>query len=183
MIRAIITDFDGTLVDTFEANLYAYQEAFKYVGLSLTTDCYRKCFGFRFPEFMKAVGIDDNEIAQQIRQIKCESYPKYFDKLRPNNSLIDFIRFSRQQGLHTAVASTARGKNLMNALYFIKAEDAFEYILVGEDVQNGKPDPEIYNKVLTHFSIQPCEAIVFEDSEIGIKAAEAAKVNYIKVKL
>ena len=45
MIKAIITDFDGTLVDTFEANLRAYQEAFYQVGITLMAEKYRECFG------------------------------------------------------------------------------------------------------------------------------------------
>ena len=53
MIKAIITDFDGTLVDTFEANLRAYQEAFANVGLSLSTDRYKECFGYRFDRFKR----------------------------------------------------------------------------------------------------------------------------------
>lgn len=183
MIKAIITDFDGTLVDTFEANYSAYNEAFAQVGLDLPRDRYRKCFGLRFAEFMGEVGIEDKELADQIRKIKGDAYPKHFDKLRPNKALIEFIRTSRAQGIHTAVASTARGKNLMNALDHIGALDAFEYILAGEDVQHGKPDPEIYNKVLAHFGVQSTEALIFEDSEVGMKAAEAAGINYIKVTL
>ena len=183
MIKAIITDFDGTLVDTFEANYGAYQEAFAQAGLELSRVRYRECFGLRFAEFMEAMGITDPEIAARIRKIKGEAYPKHFDKLVPNKALIEFIRTSRAQGIRTAVASTARGKNLMNVLNYIGATDAFEYILTGEDVQHGKPAPEIYNKVLAHFDIQPSEALVFEDSPVGMHAAEAAGINYIKVTL
>lgn len=183
MIKAIITDFDGTLVDTFNANYAAYKDAFAKVGLNLTPERYRECFGLRFPEFMETVGITNSEVALQIRKIKGEVYPYHFNKLRPNTALIEFIRTSRTQGIHTAVASTARGKNLRNALCYIGATDAFDYILAGEDVQNGKPNPEIYNKVLAHFGIQPTEALIFEDSPVGMLAAEAAGINYIKVTL
>lgn len=183
MIRAIITDFDGTLVDTFEANYGAYCEAFAKVGLTLTAERYRECFGLRFAEFMNAMGIHDEAAASQIRKVKGDVYPNHFDKLRPNNALIEFIRTSRAQGIHTAVASTARSKNLMNALAHINALDAFDYILAGEDVQNGKPNPEIYNKVLAHFGIHPSEALIFEDSPVGMQAAESAGINYIKVTL
>lgn len=46
MIRAIITDFDGTLVDTFEANFRAYQKAFSECGIVLTAEKYRECLVF-----------------------------------------------------------------------------------------------------------------------------------------
>ena len=45
MIHTIITDFDGTLVDTFKANLLAYQMAFHEVGMTLTEEKYKDCFG------------------------------------------------------------------------------------------------------------------------------------------
>ena len=72
MIKAIITDFDGTLVDTFEANLKAYQEAFVSVGLSLTSDDYKKCYGFRFDRFMQAMNITDIQTIEQIKELKKE---------------------------------------------------------------------------------------------------------------
>jgi beta-phosphoglucomutase-like phosphatase (HAD superfamily) len=52
-IKLLITDFDGTLVDTFEANLKAYQIAFKQCNLHLDTQIYRKYFGLRFDTFIK----------------------------------------------------------------------------------------------------------------------------------
>ena len=68
MLQAIITDFDGTLVDTFEANLLAYQEAFAKEGVRLTQDRYRECFGYRFDRFMTAMGIFDNAVAERIKE-------------------------------------------------------------------------------------------------------------------
>lgn len=50
-IKLLITDFDGTLVDTFQANFMAYKKAFNQVGLALSEIEYRQCFGFRFDKF------------------------------------------------------------------------------------------------------------------------------------
>lgn len=183
MIKAIISDFDGTLVDTFDANFAAYSEAFTSVGLSLSREKYRECFGLRFPELMEALGISEEDIALEIRRIKGEVYPNYFSKLKPNMPLVEFLRSSKRQGIRTALASTARGKNLKNALLHIEADDVFTHILTGEDVKKGKPNPEIYNRALELLCVSSDEAIVFEDSEVGMKAAEAAGINYIKVDL
>ena len=79
MIKAIITDFDGTLVDTFEANLRAYQEAFYQVGITLTSEKYRECFGFRFDDFMSHMGINDNDTKNGIRLAKGDFYPLFFE--------------------------------------------------------------------------------------------------------
>ena len=119
MITAIITDFDGTLVDTFKANFYAYQEAFDKVGLILTEEQYRECFGFRFEKFMQAVGVTDSDLIQRIKDEKLNAYPKYFEHLRPNTALIQLLQSMRENGCQIAIASTARMENLMNVLTYL----------------------------------------------------------------
>ena len=69
----------------------------------------------------------------------------------------------------------------MNALEHIGALEAFTLIIAGEDVEHGKPNPEIYNKVLEKLNIQPSEALVFEDSLVGIGAAVAANLSYVQI--
>lgn len=180
-IKLIITDFDGTLVDTFNANLKAYQKAFSEVGLELTEIQYRQCFGFRFEKFMEAMNVKDDDIAKQIRKLKGEYYPVFFHLLTTNQSLLDFIRKFRLGGGKTAVASTARRKNLENALTHIGALEDFDLVLAGEDVNKGKPDPEIYNTIMNSFGVVPGETLIFEDSEVGLKAANDSGANYIKI--
>lgn len=180
-IELIITDFDGTLVDTFTANFKAYQHAFCSVGKVLTEDDYRNCFGFRFEKFMQTMQINDAEIASRIREEKGRCYPDYFEYLKVNKVLLQFIRSFRKSGGKTAIASTARKKNLMNALSYIGASEDFDLILAGEDVCKGKPSPEIYNAVLSKMDVKASNAIVFEDSEVGFLSAEAAGIKYVKV--
>ncbi len=55
--------------------------------------------------------------------------------------------------------------------------------LEGEDVSKGKPNPEVYETALKKLNISSNEALVFEDSEIGMKAAENANINYVKIKM
>ena len=181
-IKLIISDFDGTLVDTFQANYHAYKKAFQMNGINeLTEDFYRECFGLRFSDFMEKAGVIDNEIRKKIKNDKMISYPLFFNMLRPNNVLISFIKTFKSSGGKTAIASTARKENLMNVLEYLKINDIFDLILSGKDVSKGKPDPEIYNKVLEITGISPENAIIFEDSEVGIKSAEAAGISYIKI--
>lgn len=182
-INLLISDFDGTLVDTFYANLAAYQKAFKECGYKLSAEQYKACFGLRFDKFMDSMQIHDNETRKKIKEIKSEVYPQYFHNLKVNTSLLEFIKSFKINGGKTAVASTARRKNLMNALDYIEASNYFDLILAGEDVSKGKPDPEIYIKVLEYFQMKPEEALAFEDSEIGIKATENAGISYIKINI
>ena len=180
-VKLLITDFDGTLVDTFEANFKAYQKAFSENGITLDEETYRKCFGFRFDDFMTHMGVTDDAVRQNIRKLKGDYYPQFFDCLRVNQPLLSMLKTFKASGGMTAVASTARKKNLMNALEYIRATDAFSLILAGEDVKHGKPNPEIYQTVLAHFQVTPDNALVFEDSEVGVGAANAAGIPYVVI--
>lgn len=181
MIKAIITDFDGTLVDTFEANLRTYQDAFTRVGLKLTSEQYRACFGYRFERFMQAVGINDEGIIAQIKELKKEFYPKYFNYLKPNNSLIDLISTFHKLGGKTAIASTARKENLMNVVNHLGIAEHFDLIYTGADVKQGKPSPEIYIKTMNALGVCPNETLIFEDSQVGITAAIESKAKFMIV--
>lgn len=180
-IKLLITDFDGTLVDTFEANYRAYRESFARVGIGLSETKYRECFGLRFDRFMDAMGITDMDTRALIKNLKGDCYPKYFDSLKVNYTLLSLLRNFRASGGMTAIASTAREKNLRNALRHIGAESNFNLILAGEDVTSGKPNPEIYNTVLKRMCCLPEEALIFEDSQVGFEAAIAANINYIPI--
>lgn len=180
-IKLVITDFDGTLVDTFMANYKAYQEAFSRCGMTLDKESYQRCFGYRFEKFMAEMGVNDIDVSNTIRQLKSSLYPKYFDCLELNKPLLSFLQAFRLSGGKIAIASTARRKNLQNALQYLGLAETFDYIMAGEEVSEGKPSPEIYQKVLEHFKLKPVEALVFEDSEIGMQASEKSGINFIHV--
>ena len=181
MIKAIITDFDGTLVDTFEANLRAYQEAFSDVNMSLSSERYRECFGYRYERFMMAMAVQDDNIANYIREAKKEYYPNYFEYLRPNTVLISLIESFHVMGGKTAIASTARKENLMNVVNYLGLADIFDLIFAGVDVKQGKPSPEIYEKTMAALDVSPAETLIFEDSQVGIDAAKASGANLMIV--
>ncbi len=181
MIKALISDFDGTLVDTFEANLKAYQHAFQDAGLSLSAETYRRLFGLRFDDFMAAAGVVDEQLAQRIRESKKEYYPMFFAHLRPNTALIELLRTFRQGGGKVAVASTARRENLMNVLEHLDLRDGFDLIFAGMDVRRGKPSSEIYDKAMAALGVSADETLIFEDSETGVQAAVASGAHCMKI--
>lgn len=181
MIRAIITDFDGTLVDTFEANLKAYQEAFHQEGFVLSPQEYRKCFGLRFDRFMRAMGIDDERVATNIHQYKNNVYPGYFACLKLNSALMELIASFHAMGGKTAIASTAQKENLENAVSHLGIGRHFDAVYAGVDVKESKPAPEIYLKAMAELNVTPGETLIFEDSDAGIEAARRSGAHLMAV--
>lgn len=180
-IKLLITDFDGTLVDTFYANYCAYRDALDQCNIDLNEATYRECFGLRFEAFMDKIDITDLTTQAQIKELKLQYYPRYFNELIPNIPLIEFLKAAKQTGISTAIASTARKENLMNVLNYLELTSLFDFILSGADVKKGKPSPEIYLKTLSITQVDASQALVFEDSQVGIEAAENAGINYIRI--
>lgn len=181
-IKLIISDFDGTLVDTREANYMAYRDALGAVGHGLSPEKYDECFGLRFEEFMLRLGIVNPALRKTIQDGKANAYPAYFPRIKINRVLADFIAGFRRSGGHTAIASTARRQNLVNLLKFANLNDLFEIIVSGEEVARPKPDPECYRIAMARLSVRPEECLIFEDTDIGVQAAAASGASYMVIK-
>ena len=181
-IKAIITDFDGTLVNTLAANFHAYKEACNRYGYDLTKEQYKEWYGLRYDDLCKKIGIS-SENKPLIKEFKKKIYPSYFEYLKLNEGLMRFIISCKTQGIKTCIASTASRENLYNVLNYFNIKNYFDIIITGENVNKGKPDPEVYNMALTLLDCEPDEALAFEDSNVGCEAAYNAEINYIKVKL
>jgi HAD superfamily hydrolase (TIGR01509 family) len=180
-IKAIITDFDGTLVNTLMSNYLAYREAFESYNYQLSLDEYKQCYGLRFDEFCNKMNIKQED-RKPIKELKKKIYPVYFSHLGLNLNLLNFIKAAHiVYGIKTCIASTATRENLYNVLRYFNIEEYFDIVITGENVSKGKPDPEVYLKAMNVLECEPDEAIVFEDSEVGCEAAENAGLNYIKV--
>lgn len=184
MTKAIITDFDGTLVDTKKANALAYVDAFNSVGIEITEEQYNECFGLRFDDLCSRLGVTDKKTMKKIKAAKAKFYPSHFDKTRLNVTLISILSWYHQKGILICVASTASLENITALIEYYKIEDAFDGIICGNAVKYGKPKPDIYLASIEACNCEPDEVVVFEDSEIGIEAAKAAGItNIIKVKI
>ena len=61
MNKIFLFDFDGTLVNTFKANYYAYKEAFRQYGYSLSEDQYKECYGLRYDGLCNKMNIKQND--------------------------------------------------------------------------------------------------------------------------
>lgn len=174
----IITDFDGTLVDTFEANAHAYEQAFNECELEFNKELYKENFGLRYNDMLKVMGVPE-EYSSVIRILKAKYYPSYFNYLKLNEELYNYIKEMHLSGIKTCIASTARRENLMNVLNYLNISETFDKIISGEDVHEGKPNPEIYIKATLGYH----NPIIFEDSYAGLTAAKQVHANVMKIKL
>ena len=185
MIKAFITDFDGTLANTFEANYASYKVAFKEeTGIDFDKQFYKDSFGLRIDDICHNLGINDQNIVKEIKKAKAIQYKSNTHLIEINSQLQSELMHFRNTGYRVVVATTATKENLTNVLKALNILYMFDIIITGDDVKKGKPDPEVYLKALEKLELNASEVVVFEDSESGIEAAHNAGIeNVIKIEI
>ncbi len=181
--KLLIFDFDGTIAKTSIFHEQAFKEAlinyninFFYqdiAGLS-SADAFQKIF------HENNILISNKALSDLVKQKQYIARNLISNYLEPSEGLSDFLIWA-VNSFKICIVSSGSSSSIMNALQKIKLENFFDKIICAEDVQNTKPDPEGFIKALETFSISPEEAIIFEDSDSGFKAADRAGVIYLDV--
>ncbi len=173
--KLAIFDLDGTLFDTRRVNYSAYGKALKEFGIRLDYDFFSaECNGRHYKDFLPRImgNLTDAEAKiEEVHKRKKEYYSLFLCEAVSNERLFDLIRALRDT-YHTALVTTASGKNCDELLRYFGKEKEFDLLITGEDVQKKKPDPEGFLKAMQYYGISGENTIVFEDSAVGIAAAE-----------
>jgi len=94
---------------------------------------------------------------------------------------VSLVHFMRKAGYRTALATMSDKEHVQRILGIIALERSFDLVVSGEDVHQGKPDPEIYLRMSKELGIQQSDCLVFEDSLTGVKGGLAAGMWVIAV--
>lgn len=179
-----ISDLDGTLCDTLPANIAAYSAAFEDAGLIFDENEYKENFGLRYDEMIATLAptatADQATLIAERKQIH---YKESLSLIKANISLIDLLFSLKSQGAKIALATTARKENASAVLQYLKIDSLFDVAIFGEDVKLGKPNPECYIIASERLSIAATDCLVFEDSDIGIAAAQSAGASTLRITL
>lgn len=186
MIKLVIFDVDGTLVDSESVYVKA---ALKNIEVNH--------YNIPMSAIMGIIG--QNRVAgrkliesTQDDSFNYDKYIKDFEKIRNQilenepyklkKGALNILNYCKKHNIKTAIAtSTARDKQT-KVLTELGIIDYFDYMVFGDEIKNSKPDPEIYLKVFEHYNYDKDEMIIYEDSNNGILSGYNAgiKVVYIK---
>ena len=206
MITATIFDLDGTLLKTEQLKAISYAkaavqlcpytiteseviEAFKsVVGLSrhevATALVERFDLTAEASKHMAEFGV--STAWQAYVQIRLKIYHAMLDDpvvIRQNQWAhnVDVLNAAREQGCKTALATMSHCEQVSRILGILAWKDRFDFVATRDDVEHGKPDPEIYRLVAHTLTVAPENCLVLEDSAVGVQAALNAGMNVVAV--
>lgn len=205
MIRAVIFDLDGTLVETEELKAHSYAQAAIELRPELTeaeiVEAFKDVVGLSRQEVamallqrfgleaaararMEEFGVHEPwqayvEIRQRIYEAMLDD-PELLRKQQwPHN--IALLHEFRRLGCRIGLATMSYREQVKRVLEVLGLSNAFDFVAVRDDVGQGKADPEIYLLVAKALDVPPADCLAIEDSPTGVKAALAAGMSVVAV--
>lgn len=185
MIKAVIFDVDGTLLDTERIYMKAWKEAAAEAGYVMPDSVLQKT---RAVNAKDAARIFEEEIGngfsyQAVRPIRVRIAEEIIKRESPilKPGVLELLAFLKGKGIRLSVASSTNQQGTREHLAESRILDRFEVVVGGDMVTNGKPHPDIFLKAAEALGTAPQECIVVEDSPTGIRAAYAAGMKAVLV--
>lgn len=179
MLKAIIFDVDGTLVDSVDLHAKAWKEAFSHYGYDIPYDELRSQIGkgseHIIPEFISEQ--ENEEFGDRITNYRKEYFQnELLSQVRPFPKVKELFERIRQDGKKIVLASSARKDTLETYQKLLDIEDIIDSATSTDDAEKSKPDPDIFQAALDKLDgINGNEVIVVGDSPFDAEAA--SKIN------
>ena len=184
MLKLVVFDVDGLMLDTESVWKEAFDQAGDKYGI-------QNMGSTLFPQLVGKSSRDEKEVldrylSQDIQELIIKEWRSIgYGMLKKNvpvkPGLYEILDFLDAHHIKMAVATTTRRELTEERLKRVGVYDRFDYVLCGDEVINRKPDPEIYLSVLKKMDTDARNALVLEDSVVGVEAAYRAGIDCIQV--
>ncbi|MBP1994070.1 HAD family hydrolase [Paenibacillus eucommiae] len=176
MIKAVVFDFDGLIIDTETTWFDSYYEVLSSYNIEFPLDVFSRCIGTHGSELqLHLEALTGNaETTRVIETSVLELHKTKMLSVEAREGVRDYLEAARRLGLRIGLASSSNRLWIDNFLAVLGLNEYFEVIKSSDDVAHVKPDPELYVQAVEALGIEPFEALAFEDSVNGSKAAKAA---------
>ncbi len=185
MIRALVFDFDGLILETETPIFMAWQELFRRHNCELTAE-----------QWLHNIGTADepfDPVAEMQRQAgrpldltadlewRRSREAELIAQQPPLPGVVNYLHAAQRLGLRVGLASSSSCDWVTGHLKRLGLLAYFQAILARDDVARTKPDPELYQAAAARLNVAPTEALAFEDSLHGIRSARAAGLRCVAV--
>jgi HAD superfamily hydrolase (TIGR01509 family) len=185
MIRALVFDFDGLIVETEEPIFRAWQRIYREHGQELPLDRWVTIIGTAAGAFDPVQHLEALVGRPLERRHFDELERRYYQEVTAMQRLMpgvtEYLRDARLRQLRVAIASSSSRTWIVEHLERFGIADAFDAIVCRDDVTRTKPDPELYRRAVSQLEVAASDALALEDSSHGIAAAKAAGLRCVAV--
>lgn len=185
MIKAVIFDMDGLMIDSERATFEEYGHVLESMGLTITEEFYKTLLGKTVKAsqqlFFNQYG-NDFPIEKVVKDVHVRLANRFETQGVPvKKGLIELLDYLKKNNYKTIVATSSQRSRVDTILSLAHLIEYYDDSICGDEVTNGKPNPEVFLKACEKLGVQPDEAFVLEDSEAGIEAAYRANIKVICV--
>jgi len=185
MIKGIIFDMDGVLIDSEGLTAEAAVRMFAEKGVAVKKEDFTPFLGMGEKEYLGGVA-KKYQVPFDLERDRIRTYEIYAaiagDQLFPLPGVMEWIEYFRREGYLLAVGTSAHPLKMHINLGAIGLDaSVFHAIVSGEDVKNNKPHPEIFLTAVSRLGLNPSQCVVIEDSPAGVAAAKKAGCKCIAV--
>ena len=184
MVKAVIFDIDGTLVDSVDLHARAWQEAFAHFGKQFSFERVRYQIG-KGGDQLLPVFLSEDEIEKfgdELTEYRGELFKReYLPRVVAFPRVRELFERILRDGKHIALASSAKKDELSEYKRIANIEDLIKEEASADDAEKSKPHPDIFEAALAELGIEPTDAIVVGDTHYDAEAARKACVRTIGV--
>ena len=179
MEYAYIFDFDGVLADTMAAHFAAYSKALEEYGVPIDRAQFYRQAGMTGREQIQyfaakaGVHLDADAVYRRKREVHVE-FAGYVQAIASN---LELLRALKAAGARVAVASGSSRDSVLPAIESLGIQA--DVIVTAEDVERGKPNPDLFLLTARRLGVPPERCTVIEDSQAGVQAARAANMKVL----
>lgn len=180
--RAYLFDLDGTVADTMPLHFVCWNEALGLHGCSLDEAQFYGMAGIPVVRTIEMLNEQHGLAmpAEELAQYKEKLFLDRLTELEPVYAVLDHVNEAHGR-IPLAIVSGSPRASIFHSLGLLGLTDKFDVIVGAEDYKHGKPDPEPFLTAAAKLNIAPIDCLVFEDADLGIQAAEAAGMQWVKV--
>jgi beta-phosphoglucomutase len=182
MIKGIIFDMDGTMIDNMMVHHRAWQRTLADQGLKLTLEEVKEQIHGINSEILERI-FGDRFTPEQRRQISAQKEAAYREIFLPELKLVpglhDFLNKLKSANVPMAIGTAAPRENVEYVMANLKLQPYFMGVFDAQSVSRGKPDPEIFEKAAASMNLSTDQCLIFEDSVTGAEAAKRANAKSI----